>query len=292
MKIWISRYELTARVNLNARARSIVRRGALLCVGSGFADLHPWPELGDQDLDQQLSGLARGQRTPQVEASLELAAIDAAARERGVSLFEGLSIPESHWPGVAGPAPQGFDTVKLKCGPHTTASDLESAAAQGLRLRLDFNETLTLEQFERLAPFMTSPPVDFVEDPIAYESGSWIDLRRRFGVRLAIDRKFATDGVDVVVHKPALSTTLPAFDGEVVITSYMDHPVGQFGAAWFAARNQERVSARCGLFTHVIFESNVFAEAIQTNGSRLLPPNGTGIGFDDQLEKMTWMPLR
>ena len=68
MKIWISRYELTARVNLNARARSIVRRGALLCVGSGFADLHPWPELGDQDLDQQLSGLARGQRTPQVEA--------------------------------------------------------------------------------------------------------------------------------------------------------------------------------------------------------------------------------
>ncbi len=292
MKIWISRYELTARVSLNARARSVVRRGALLRVGNGFSDLHPWPELGDQDLDQQLDGLARGQLTLQVKASLELAAIDGAAREKGISLFEGLGIPQSHWPGVAGPAPTGFDTVKFKCGPHTTPADLQQMASQASRLRLDFNETLTAGQFEQLAPVMGSLPIDFVEDPTVYDAVAWNQFRSRFGVRMAIDRRMATDGVDVVVHKPALSLALPGFEGEIVITSYMDHPVGQFGAAWVAAQNRDRVSARCGLFTHVAFESNAFAESIEANGASLLPPDGTGIGFDDQFETLMWEPLR
>jgi O-succinylbenzoate synthase len=70
----------------------------------------------------------------------------------------------------------------------------------------------------------------------------------------------------------------------------MDHPVGQFFAAYVAATHD--VSARCGLMTHVLYESDPFIERMERDGARLLPPRGTGIGFDDLLEALPWKPLR
>ena len=66
----------------------------------------------------------------------------------------------------------------------------------------------------------------------------------------------------------------------------MDHPVGQFFAAYVAATH--RVSARCGLFTHALYEPDAFIERIRAEGAQLLPPDGTGIGFDDLLEDLPW----
>ena len=74
----------------------------------------------------------------------------------------------------------------------------------------------------------------------------------------------------------------------IVITSYMDHPMGQFGAAYFAALHP---APRCGLFTHVLYEKNEFSERIVSDGARLLAPEGTGIGFDDLLEHLPWKRL-
>jgi O-succinylbenzoate synthase len=71
----------------------------------------------------------------------------------------------------------------------------------------------------------------------------------------------------------------------------MDHPIGQFGAAYVAALNKDKLSARCGLFTHVLYEKNEFIERIRSDGARLLPPEGTGIGFDDLLERLPWKKL-
>ena len=51
--MWFCEYALSER-----------RRGALIRVGSGFADFHPWPELGDEPLETQLAKLARGETTP------------------------------------------------------------------------------------------------------------------------------------------------------------------------------------------------------------------------------------
>jgi O-succinylbenzoate synthase len=48
---------------------------------------------------------------------------------------------------------------------------------------------------------------------------------------------------------------------------------------------------RCGLFTHVLYEPNEFIEAIRCDGARLLPPSGTGIGFDGLLERLPWKRL-
>lgn len=285
MGIWFHRYTLTPRRRLSGVARPGPREGALLRFDDGFADLHPWPELGDPGLDDQLAALQRGEPSPQVCASRRLAEADGLARRRGRSLFEGLTIPESYW---SGPDPaEGFDTAKVK-GTH----DLPD----GVRLRIDFNATLAADEFLAAAGELPRERLDYVEDPMRFDAAVWRDVRKATGIRLALDlaaphgRLSEADGVDVIVHKPAVQERFPDFAGEIVVTTYMDHPVGQYGAAWVAATN--RVSRRCGLFTHVLFEPDPFVERVRAEGARLLPPAGTGIGFDDLLEALPWKTLR
>lgn len=281
MQLWIWRYTLTPRRRLSEIARPGARAGALIRAGDGFADVHPWPELGDAPLDEQLALLARGETTALTRASLRLARLDGDARSRGVSLFEGLTIPESHWPG--GDPPDGFDTVKLKGA---------SSVPPQVRLRIDFNATPTAEEFLQIAETLPRERVDFIEDPCPFDERVWSDLRERTGLRLALDRATAQPrnrATDVIIHKPALHESFPQTDKEVVVTSYMDHPVGQFGAAYIAATH--RVSARCGLFTHVLYERDAFIEQIRSSGSRLLAPAGTGIGFDELLGRLPWRRL-
>ena len=271
MSLWVHRYTLVPR-NRSAAARY----GALLRVDGGFADVHPWPELGDAPLDEQLALLARGETTQLTRASLHWARVDRDARRGGVSLFDGLTIPLSHWSGDDPTA--AFDTVKTK-GVMTVP--------EHVRIRIDFNARLTPAEFVRVAEGLPKERIDFIEDPCPYDVALWTSLREQTGLRLALDR---FEGVaDVLVHKPALQTSFPRFDGEVVVTSYMDHPVGQCFAAYVAATN--RVSARNGLFTHVLYEPDAFIERIRAEGARLSPPEGTGVGFDDLLEDLPWTKI-
>jgi O-succinylbenzoate synthase len=275
--IWIWRYELTPRRALSALAGARPRHGALIRTESGCADIHPWPELGDVTLDEQLAGLARGETTALTAASLRLAALDGAARERGVSLFEGVTIPESHWPGDD--PPPAFDTAKVKG---------ITRLPDRVRLRIDFNATLTLDEFTIIAKSLPRERIDFIEDPCAYDAAIWRALREETGLRLALDRQVADDGVDVLVMKPAIQE-VPRTSKEIVVTSYMDHPVGQLGAAFIAAKHA--TSSRCGLVTHVLYEPNEFIDRLGIDGMRLVPPPGTGVGFDDLLERLPWSRL-
>jgi O-succinylbenzoate synthase len=308
--IWLHRYELVPRARLNARAGTGPRHGALLRVdhrfemglATGFADVHPWPELGDAPLDEQLARLARGETTPLTAQSLHFAALDAAARREGRSLFDGLTIPESHWPAAAGEAPPAFDTIKVKM----PGSELPTRG----RLRLDFNATLDAASFLRVAATLPRERTDFVEDPCPYDGAVWRELRAQTGLRLALDREVATEGVDVLVMKPAIQSVpgkrrtaggeREAASGErggapgvgaisIVVTSYMDHPVGQLHAAAVAARCA--TNSRCGLVTHVLYEPNEFSERLALDGARLVPPGGRGIGFEDLLEELEWSKL-
>jgi len=274
--MFFHRYTLVPRRALSPIARSRPREGALIRVGDGFADVHPWPELGDAPLDEQLALLGRGETTALTARSLLCAEIDGAARVAGRSLFDGLTIPPSHWPGDD--PPPGFDTVKLKSA---------DRLPDNVRLRIDFNSRLRPEEFVFIAEALPRERVDFVEDPCPYDGGTWSALRETTGLRLALDRGVAEEGVDVLVVKPAIAD-VPRDGREIVITSYMDHPMGQFFAAYVAATHHV---GTCGLFTHVLYESNEFIDAIRADGARLLPPAGTGIGFDRLLEGLPWTRL-
>src|ERR1044071_5942030 len=168
MQFWIWRYTLKPRRRLSAVAFPGARHGALLRAYDGYADIHPWSELGDAPLDEQLARLARGETTPLTRASLHHAQVDGRARTYGVSLFAGLTIPESHWPGDN--PPPAFDTVKLKG---------VSSIPPRVRLRIDFNATLTPDEFVRVADILPHDRIDFIEDPVPYDETTWLELRQR-----------------------------------------------------------------------------------------------------------------
>ena len=274
------KYELKPKRRLSAIAAEGSRRGALIRIDGGHADIHPWPELGDATLDEQLAMLARGETTPLTRASLKFADIDRAARRDERSLFDGLTIPPSHWPGPDPPG--GFDTVKLKS---------IDRIPEHVRLRIDFNATLTPEEFVRIAATLPRQRIDFIEDPCPYDAARWTDLRSRTGLRLALDRAGVAgqrNGADVLVIKPAIEE-IPPTDSEIVVTSYMDHPIGQLCAAFAAAT--AGITATCGLVTHVLYEPDPFIDRMQIDGARLIAPGGTGWGFDDLLEGLPWRTL-
>jgi O-succinylbenzoate synthase len=275
MDCYFWRYELVPKRRLSAIARDAPREGALIRIGGGYADVHPWPELGDLPLDEQLALLARGETTSLTRRSLSFASIDERARLASRSLFDGLRIPPSHWPGSDPPA--AFDVAKLKA---------IERLPERVRLRIDFNASLTPDEFLRLR--LPRERIDFIEDPCPYDAATWRMLRDRTGLRLALDREVAEEGVDVLVVKPAVQE-MPSTSREIVVTSYMDHAIGQFFAAFVAASH--RATSVCGLFTHVLYEPDPFFERVRADGSRLLAPDGTGIGFDDLLESLPWKKL-
>jgi O-succinylbenzoate synthase len=291
--LWIHHYTLKPRGPLNARAGAAPRPGALLRVDGGFADIHPWPELGDEPLEKQLLRLALGETTPLTARSLAMARLDGEARAAGRSLFDGLEMAPSHWPHAAGEVPEGFDTVKVKLGPGARVPD----GFDAFKLRLDFNATLTPPQFETFVNTLTRwNAIEFVEDPCPYDATTWSRLREQTVLPLALDRGVATGGVDVLVVKPAVQELAPALATglDVVVTSYMDHPVGQLHAAYAAATvaaEHPRQVRQAGLLTHLLFQRDAFLEQVALDGNRLAKPSGSGIGFDDLLARLPWKQL-
>jgi O-succinylbenzoate synthase len=80
----------------------------------------------------------------------------------------------------------------------------------------------------------------------------------------------------------------------VVLTGYMDHPLGQAFAAWEAARLELQfpgITGVCGLQTHHLFQDDGFTEELGPWSPAFKAPGGTGLGFDDLLEALPWTRL-
>ncbi|MES2440556.1 MAG: enolase C-terminal domain-like protein [Verrucomicrobiota bacterium] len=312
----IARYRLKTRGFLNSISNRREFEGALIQIDGGYGCIHPWPELGDPTLDKCLADLAGARRWPIVRRAIRCAEYDRTARGFENSLFEEMEVPKSHATlaktdvaEIALAVEAGFTTIKLKTGRDLTkeAKFLEDMAAEypALMWRLDFNESLEPEQ---AAEFLlglaekTRAAIDFVEDPCPYSETAWKELRRVARVKLAVDREAAplSSAAQVMVIKPAIDE--PFLLGEsaadhsqrVVMTSYMDHPVGQAFAAWEAARLELQFPGLvgvCGLQTHHLFEPNEFTEALGPWSPDFKIPDGSGLGFDDLLDAQPWTRL-
>ena len=318
-KLSIHRYVMRSRGSLNAKSVRCDHRGALLRVdhveGVGYGCIHPWPELGDEDLDQILAMLAVGEHTSLSARALQCAEADAAARRRGVSLFDGLTVPLSHATLMMDEASfqsaveAGFTTVKVKVG-RNPASEAEFISGQARRFpellwRLDFNGVLDADAVESWLADLgeeVRDKIDFLEDAFLPNITPWIDALGPYDIPMAVDREVedACGGYGVAVIKPAVNEPgaileRVADEGKrVVITSYMDHPLGQSFAAWEAAKALQsfpNVVDTCGLITHGLFEPDEFSAALGEPGPDFNPPCGTGLGFDELLKALPWKPL-
>ncbi|TLD69594.1 hypothetical protein FEM03_16685 [Phragmitibacter flavus] len=314
----VFRYALRSRGSLNAVSVRRTFDGALVEVDGGVGCLHPWPEFGDEEVEAQLRILKAGGTTKVIERALRMASVDGEARRRGVSLFEGLVVPVSHysWDGngdfdgqVEKVVSEGWRAVKTK-----GTRDLKElvdwlekfvTVAPGVRARVDFNSCLSEGEFLTWWGMMGNEvkgAVDFVEDPFGYEAERWELVRKELGVRLALDKglRGAVEGFDVAVLKPGrrdwrlMVADLP--EGmPVVLTSAMDHAIGQSFAAWEAACALKELGARvdwCGLCTEHLFERDAFFERLGSLGGELkVDREGTGLGFDEVLRGLDWVEL-
>ncbi len=315
--IHIHRYTLRSGAALNSAS---VRRefpGALICVDGGYAALHPWPEFGDASLEVQLQTLREGGSTPLLERALHCAALDREARLRGVSLFAGLEVPRSHYSwSQSRPtdwqldyiARHGFTAMKVKgfanYGETRRFLECVAKAAPELKLRVDFNGCLdkpTFAKFLEFMPVRVYRQLDLVEDPFPYDADAWQACQTQWGVRLALDKGWrnGTHGFDAVVIKPArrdwrvVHAHLPG--KPMILTSAMDHALGQTYAAYEAALAQRECSSlvdQCGLVTQHLFDSDPFFERLSVcNGVLQVDHQGTGLGFDDILQALPWESL-
>ena len=315
--IYFHRYTLRSGAALNSAS---VRRdfpGALICVDGGYAAVHPWPEFGDASLEVQLQTLRDGGTTPLLERALHCAALDREARAQGVSLFEGLGIPRSHYSWSQSlPTElqlrylqeQGFTAIKVKgfanYGETRRFLECVAKAMPSLKLRVDFNGCLdapTFAKFIEFLPLRVYRQLDLIEDPVPYEAALWQGFRDKWGVRLALDKgwRSGTTGFDAVVVKPArrdwrvVAQVHP--QSPLVLTSAMDHAIGQAYAAYeaaLAARDHLGLVDQCGLVTHHLFDGDPFFERLSViDGVLQVDRAGTGLGFDDVLDSLPWEAL-
>lgn len=312
----ISRYRLKARGLMNSISSRREFEGALIQIDGGFGCIHPWPELGDPVLEKCLADLAGARRWPIVRRAIRCTEYDREARVFDHSLFEEMEVPKSHATlalananevGLAVEA--GFTTVKLKAGRDLIREIqfLTSMVTEfpSLKWRLDFNESLTYEQatdFLLGLDEVTRFAIDFIEDPCPYSDSSWRELVKKTRLKFAVDREAAplTAAAQVMVIKPAvdepflLGETAVAQNQRVVMTSYMDHPVGQAFAAWEAARLELQfpgLVGLCGLQTHHLFETDEFMETLGDWSPEFKVPEGTGLGFNELLDSLPWTKL-
>ena len=314
--VWISIYRLRSRGFLNSLSSRREFGGVLIRVGDGYGCIHPWPELGDPPLEKCLDDLRGRRMWPIVRRALRCAEYDNAARVAEESLFEEMEVPRSHATLVNADAVEmaaaveaGFDAVKMKAG-RDLASELifmekMLAVYPQVRWRLDFNERLDPETAGAFLAGLSADAlraIDFIEDLCPYSESVWEELWKRHRVRLAVDRESAPQrkAAQVMVIKPAVDEPFPlaeaaAMNGQaVVMTSYMDHPLGQAFAAWDAARTGlmfPGIIGTCGLQTHHLFENDAFTEALGGWKPEFNAPEGTGLGFDEPLKSLKWVKL-
>lgn len=259
------------------------RKGALLRIEYrdgkvGYCDCHPWPECGDETLFTQIEMLKNGLTTNLTKCSLKFAKLDAEARALKKNLFEGLTIPPSHWllKSMDEPIPEGFTTVKLKVKKDDNLTNFLENLPPGIKVRLDFNNAHTFESFSKC---VFNNTIDFIEDPYPYEKESW----EKSPVPLATD--FQKERGPISILKPARDNYEEFLHCDrIIVTSYLDHPIGQLSAAYVAAllkkKRPEKIDV-CGLLSHHVYEENPFSK-------RLNFQHPNSLGFDDLLENSPW----
>lgn len=301
---------------MSARAAAQPREGVLLRGDNGgYACLQAWPELGDSPLEYELDALRDGTPMRLGARALKCIELDGEARAKGVSLFEGLTVPRSYATLTVSATPsqvynlhqRGFRVGKIKVIPKLSATveRLVNLAAMvpDWKWRVDFNCTLSPEealQFWDMLPEAMRQRIDFVEDPCYYDVAAWQSLQDA-GMPLGYDMPVQNDAaIPTRTSTPMMRIVKPArhqsTTGLPVFTTYMDHPLGQCWAAYNAAvfytgKPAEEVPL-CGLVTHHVYRPNEFSERLGMDITPEFPvPQGTGLGFDDLLAALPWKKL-
>ena len=281
----------------------------------GHADLHPWPEKGEQPLHLHLKKLKNHQWTVLTRRAVELAKQEALFCSKNCSLINHLKIPLSHYliqdienftyKQAEQLILQGFKIFKIKLG-----RPLDSQSKKWLKMlkafrscilwRVDFQDELSIFQWTQWKnKFLLNTSlerIDFLEAPFNYQESLW---KKNQHLPLALDvwnTKPQVLPAAVVVWKPSrkseealLKQWAKGLCKRVVFTHCLAHPVDQLFTAFSAGqfyKTHPRAGEVCGLVQTGVYEPNAFS--LLEKGPEFTYPAGPGLGFDELFKKLQW----
>jgi len=322
------RYLLHPKNSLSAVADQTPREGILFKMvwpdqKIGYADLFPWPELGDPNVDQHLEELKKRHIPKLLEQTIWLGRKDAILRSQGKNALSDATRIKNHFlitdftqvnESLLNEAKSaGFTTMKVKVGRDWKAETEwlnKILRSYPFTCRLDFNSKGDLASLERMFSHLVpglKQKIEFVEDPFPWDYDTWMDAAKI--ARLALDQEYVNINwreltkelpFRVIVIKPARQdleevTRFALLKNlKMVITSSMDHPVGVVHAVRVAAELKKQHSTQvleCGCLTMKSYKPNQFSTQMIVQGPYLSQVKGTGIGFDQVLDDISWIPV-
>ncbi|MEM1282357.1 MAG: enolase C-terminal domain-like protein [Chlamydiota bacterium] len=312
-----SPYELKSKIGNN-------RKGALLKVifnsgGIGYADCHVWPELGDPSLEEMM-GHIRFKRNdhPHFKNMIINAYIDLCSRRDKRLVGYENHIIKNHYlfPSVENLSHQfleklkdeGYSHIKLKVGrdiDREAEKIIKSfSSCSSFKIRLDFNARVNKHEYINFLTSLTKKklPIEFCEDPFPYDIDEWTQVQKETGIPIAADR-YANKIFQekefpfIIIIKPAVDNITEIANRikkqKFVVTSYLDHPIGQVAAAFHAQNLDLRFpkNGMChGLLSHHVYEPTDYSKQLSQKGPYFVFPKGYGFGYGEQLRKESWIP--
>lgn len=250
----------------------------------GYSTIHPLEEWRDPPLEWHLKHL----ESPLMQRARTFAALDRKGRQAGVNLFEGKTVPKSHFLVTdlsSFQGAKGSPRVKVKVGrkPKSEIARLHEwipiLEEERLLLRLDFNNRLTHEQFRSYMGELKllHSFIEFIEDPFPYDEEAWEEEMAFWRCKFALDQDSERGigkphSAPILILKPVRQNEekFKVRGQRIIVTSVLDHPLGQAQAAYVSTQFPPEIGGLNG-------ESGPF---------EMCP--GTGFGFDSLLEKREW----
>ena len=285
--IFYSPYTLQRKVLANSQSQSFEQKGALIKIvdqdlNFGVADLCPWPELGDLTWQQEIQ-----QQGPLFQRAIQLAQKDLLARKNKVSV-KLPAVFQNHQtlhPGSVS-ASQNLKIVKIKGTKNIFQVIQQIKSVAHSLVRLDFNFCLTVDEFKNFLNGLSPEElkkIEAIEDPFPFDLKLWTELGKT--VKLVLD--FNPQGYQwpFCVCKPTRTPVLSSFE---YMTSSMDHPIGLAHGLWIAADYKDRTH---GFLTLDMYHQTPFHKGFeQTATTMAFNSTGYGLGFDEELNKLNWIP--
>lgn len=328
LKIEQSPYNLMPLAIAGGMSKIEVRSGAILKVtwpngNSGYSDIMPRKELGDQDLQVHFENFKKGHLSDLMEQAIFLAKNDSAFRSLKKNAFDGTKKVKNNYfisnilgldsTSLDGIKSQNFSSLLIDLGRDLEA---ESVAVRrllrqsNLSVRLDFNAKADWSSFER---FMTNiepglrARIEFIEDPIPYDPDSWKEAARLGPLGIESQLKFVDwskptkiPPIKVISIRPSRIDIEEAIhnaqsiNAKMLITSSLEHPVSVAHATLVASDLMTRFPNQ--VLDHDCLYQNFFAPhllsgSLMTMGPYIVTSKGTGIGFDRNFAALKWSAL-
>lgn len=323
MRIYTHSYELKPFLRPNSRTSLENRRGVLVAVEDqagtrGYADLHPWPELGDPRLEDILSTKSGNLW----QAALANAQSDLHIWQQNQNLLaEAETLKNHYWcsspedkgresvlQALAQAQSEGYQVAKLKCGknPSLELKFLEDSLGvfKG-QWRLDMNASMSLTEaraFFGSCSQALKERIEFVEDPCPFSEGGWRELSAT--LPLACDFEGAErSGLQKYpfkfrILKPSrmqpqeVQTWMETKEISIVMTTSMGHGLDILFSMATILKFPHLKKQTHGLQAFDMYERDFVSRHFIRQGPHILGiSSDAGFEFRSELERLSWTLL-